>query len=105
MATFTRDNDGWTADATGSTLIPLCEGIVAYEAGDYDRTCDILWPLRNDLAPVGGSHTQRDLFRLVLEDAAEKAGRTEMARRLFSERLAAFPGDTEYMARYDALKD
>lgn len=105
MAAFARDNDGWTADATGSTLIPLCEGIVACEAGAYDRACDILWPLRNDLAPVGGSHTQRDLFRLILEDAAVKCGRKEMARRLFSERLAAFPDDEEYQARYDALTE
>ena len=103
MAAFAKDNRGWTAAATASTLIPLCEGIVAYEAGDYETACNILWPMRNDLAPVGGSHTQRDLFRQILEDAAVKGGRTEQAKALFSERLSQVPGDSEYQAKYDAL--
>ena len=103
MVAFAKDNDGWTAKATASTLIPLCDGIVAYEAGDYEAACDILWPMRNDLAPVGGSHTQRDLFRQILEDAAVKGNCTELARTLFSERLAQVPGDSMYQAKYVAL--
>ena len=103
MVAFAKDNDGWTAEATASTLIPLCDGIVAYESGDYKATCDILWPMRNDLAPVGGSHTQRDLFRQILEDAAVKGSCTELARTLFSERLAQVPGDATYQAKYVAL--
>ena len=104
MEEFSEASHNWTANATKSTLIPLCKGIVAYEAKEYAAACDILWPLRNDLAPVGGSHTQRDLFRQILEDAASKCDRTNISRHLLSERIQQRPNDVTYQSLYKALK-
>ena len=105
MTVFAARNDNWTAVATDSTLIPLCKGLIAYETCDYGLACDILWPIRNDLAPVGGSHTQRDLFRQILEDAALKAGRSAIAGFLLSERIAQCPNESRYQAQYQALTE
>jgi tetratricopeptide (TPR) repeat protein len=88
---FSRQGQGWTAEATRSTLIPLCEAMIAYEAGQHARACDLLWPMRNELSPIGGSLAQRDLFAQILIDAAVKGGRLGMARSLLSERVAKFP--------------
>lgn len=91
LAAFSREGAGWTAEATRSTLIPLCEAIIAYEAGDHARACDLLWPMRNELSPIGGSLAQRDLFAQILIDAAVRSGRLDLARNLLSERVAKFP--------------
>ena len=91
LGAFAHTGQGWTAEATRSTLIPLCEAMVAYEAGDHARAADLMWPMRNELSPIGGSLAQRDLFAQILIDAAVKAGRLDMARTLLSERVAKFP--------------
>ena len=54
-------------------LIPLCEGMIAYEAGDYDKATDLFWPMRNEISTIGGSHAQRDLFAQIMCDAAVAA--------------------------------
>lgn len=97
---FAREGEGWTAEATKSVLIPLCEAMILYENGDYGQACDILWPLRNELSPIGGSLAQRDLFAQLLIDAAVRAGRLGMARSLLSERVARFPGARRNWAEY-----
>lgn len=97
---FARDGEGWTAEATRSTLIPLCEAMIAYEAGEYGRACDILWPMRNELSPIGGSLAQRDLFSQLLIDAAVKGNRLGVARSLLSERVAKFPTARRNWAQY-----
>ncbi|MGI9415707.1 MAG: tetratricopeptide repeat protein [Hyphomicrobiales bacterium] len=100
MARFAAEGEGWRAEATASTLIPLCEGIVAYETGDYDAACDLLWPLRNELAPIGGSHAQRDLFAQLICDAAKKGGRLPVARSLLSERVMKRPSSKRNWQAY-----
>ena len=65
--------------------------MIAYEAGEHGKACDILWPIRNELSPIGGSHAQRDLFAQMLIDAAVQSGRLCMARSLLSERVARYP--------------
>ncbi len=92
LSAFARDGEGWTAASTKTILIPLCEGMIAYEEGAYTKACDILWPLRNELAPIGGSMAQRDLFAQILIDAAVRGERLGMARSLLSERVARYPG-------------
>jgi tetratricopeptide (TPR) repeat protein len=87
MADFAKQNEGWHAAATGNVLIPLCEGIIAYEQGHYDKACDLLWTLRNEIVCIGGSHAQRDLFAQIICDAAVRARNLPMARSLLSERV------------------
>ena len=87
MAAFSAQGEGWRAEATRDVLIPLCEGMIAYEAGDYDKAIDLIWPLRHDIMTIGGSHAQRDLFAQIMCDAAVRSSRKSVARSLLSERV------------------
>jgi tetratricopeptide (TPR) repeat protein len=89
MASFAAQESGWRADATRDILIPLCEGIIAHEAGDHDKAIDLIWPIRHDIVAIGGSHAQRDLFAQILCDAAAHSSRLAVARSLLSERVQA----------------
>ena len=66
----------------------LCEGMIAYEGGDYDKATDLLWPLRNEISTIGGSHAQRDLFAQIMCDAALHSSKLAVARSLLSERVS-----------------
>ena len=68
--------DSTVANATRAVGAPLVEAMAAHRKGEPDRGVDLIWPVRRDLAVVGGSHAQRDIFYQVLTDAALKAGRT-----------------------------
>ena len=87
MVDFATQGKGWGAEATGNVLVPLCEGMIAYEQGQYDKACDLLWAVRNDIVSIGGSHAQRDLFAQIICDAAVRAKRLPLARSLLSERV------------------
>ncbi len=87
MAEFSKVGDGWRAQATRDILIPLCEGMIAYEGGDYDKATDLFWPLRHDIVSIGGSHAQRDLFAQIMCDAAVHSSKRAVARSLLSERV------------------
>lgn len=87
MAAFAAAGHGWRAEATRDVLIPLCEGIIAYEGGDHDKATDLLWPRRHDIAAIGGSHAQRDLFAQIMCDAAVHSSRRHVARSLLCERV------------------
>jgi tetratricopeptide (TPR) repeat protein len=85
---FGKTPGNFAAGTMAGITVPLCEGIIASEAGDYARAVDIMMPIRNDLAPVGGSHAQRDLFHQMLLNAAFRSGRLELARSMLSERIS-----------------
>jgi tetratricopeptide (TPR) repeat protein len=87
MTAFAVQGRGWRAEATRDVLIPLCEGMIAYEAGDYDKAIDLLWPRRHDIVRIGGSHAQRDLFAQIMCDAAVHSSKRCVARSLLSERV------------------
>lgn len=71
--------------------VSLADGIAAYKASDYGRSVSCLAPIRYELAKIGGSHAQRDLFSMLLLDAAIRDGQTKLARALASERIHRFP--------------
>jgi tetratricopeptide (TPR) repeat protein len=87
MAEFAGQGQGWRAQVTRNILIPLCEGMIAYEQGNYERAGDMLWAVRNEIVSIGGSHAQRDLFAQIICDAAVRAQDLPLARSLLSERV------------------
>lgn len=89
MAQFAAGAQGWRADVTRDILIPLCEGIIAYEQGDYDKATELFLPLRHDIVHIGGSHAQRDLFAQIICEAARHGSTLAVARNLLSERVMA----------------
>jgi tetratricopeptide (TPR) repeat protein len=94
---------GTTAKVAAEVGADLCEGLLAYRAGDFGAAVERLAPLRARLRRIGGSHAQRDLFTQILVDAATRAGRREVARAVLAERTAARPGQRFYRTRFAAL--
>lgn len=70
----------------------LCEAMVAWRAGEHARVVERLAPARTQLVRLGGSHAQRDLFVLILLDAALRCGNRDLARSVLAERAKQRPG-------------
>ena len=75
--------------------------IIAYKQGEMGRAVDCLTPIRYELPAIGGSHAQRDLFAMMLLDAAIRDGREALARSLAAERLCRMPNNSWAHDAYD----
>jgi tetratricopeptide (TPR) repeat protein len=100
----------YTARATGTNAevskeygLPLIRALRAYRKGDYATTVAILAPLYKNLAPIGGSNAQRDLFVQTLGISAYKTGNIELAREIAAERRKLKAGSPRSWAPYPAL--
>jgi len=84
--------EGTVLPATNQEVLNLVglnvvEGLVAFKAGDYRRTIDLLYPKRDHWIRVGGSHAQRDVIMLTLLEACVRNGTDlPLAAKLLSER-------------------
>jgi tetratricopeptide (TPR) repeat protein len=79
------------AGLLGAVVLPLCEGIHAFAAGEYATTIAKIEPLRPRIVSLGGSRAQRDVFHDTLLEACFRAGDMDRAERLLVERLARRP--------------
>ncbi|WP_327690272.1 tetratricopeptide repeat protein [Streptomyces tubercidicus] len=94
-----QDRERWVAaEPRGSNRamtaeigLPVCRALIAYGQHDYGRAADLLLPVRHRLHRFGGSHAQRDAIQRTLVEAALRAGRSELARTLLSERIQLRP--------------
>ncbi|XP_078331761.1 tetratricopeptide repeat protein 38-like isoform X2 [Crassostrea virginica] len=71
--------------------VPLCDALVAYDAGDFATAVSLVNPLRYKIINIGGSHAQRDLFNQFLIHAAIQSPQKDhnrLARVLLTERKA-----------------
>nr|XP_022297287.1 tetratricopeptide repeat protein 38-like [Crassostrea virginica] len=71
--------------------VPLCDALVAYDAGDFATAVSLVNPLRYKIINIGGSHAQRDLFNQFLIHAAIQSPQKDhnrLARVLLMERKA-----------------
>jgi tetratricopeptide (TPR) repeat protein len=73
---------------TAAVGLPVCRSLVHFGAGRYDQVIADLLPIRTRVHEFGGSHAQRDAVERTLLEAAIRAGRTDLASALVSERLA-----------------
>ena len=94
---------GDNALITDAIGLPLAEAILAHRAGAYGRVVETLLPIRYEIHRIGGSHAQRDLFAMILLDAAIRSERPNVARMLTSERLVRMPGDAWTQGKAAAL--
>ena len=79
-------------DSTGRSMtsavgLPVCRSLVAFGRGDDTGFLDHYLPVRERLHQFGGSHAQRDAMERTAVTAAIRAGRSDLARALLSERL------------------
>ena len=76
---------------TADIGVPVCQAVVDFGRGEYDSVTDTLLPIRDRIAEFGGSHAQRDAVQRTLRVAAHRAGRSDLARALASERISVKP--------------
>jgi len=77
--------------APGRTAIELCRGIKAFADGDNDSAIRLLEPAISELARIGGSHAQRELWEDTLIVAQLRAGHGDKAAKRISARLERRP--------------
>ena len=77
--------------APGGCAIELCRGIRAFAEGDNDGAVRLLEPAISELARIGGSHAQRQLWEDTLIVAYLRAGHGDKAARRISARLDCRP--------------
>jgi hypothetical protein len=75
----------------GAVVPELCAGAAAFARGDYALAADELGAALPNLARVGGSHAQREVFEDTFIVAALRAGQYDKARARLSKRLARRP--------------
>lgn len=100
LGAYISNRSGTNRDISAQLAGPLQQAIAAFGAGDFDRTVDLLLPVRYDIRRIGGSHAQRDLFNQTLIAAALGAGRRKLARALLAERLALKPNSRRTQRAY-----
>ncbi|MBV9522297.1 MAG: tetratricopeptide repeat protein [Alphaproteobacteria bacterium] len=74
--------------------LPMAKALFAFSTGEAQRAAEIAVPLRQDLAGIGGSRAQRDVFERMLIDIMIAARRLDEARAMVKERLSARPGES-----------
>jgi hypothetical protein len=77
--------------APGRAAIDLCRGVKAFADGDDDQAIRLLEPAIPELARIGGSHAQRELWEDTLIVACLRAGRGDKAAQRISARLDRRP--------------
>uniref|UniRef100_A0A674KE98 Tetratricopeptide repeat protein 38 n=1 Tax=Terrapene triunguis TaxID=2587831 RepID=A0A674KE98_9SAUR len=84
--------------------LPLCQALVEFDNGNYDKTVELLYPIRYQLLQIGGSNAQRDVFNQLLIHAAlncKSKAHQNLARCLLTERDGLRPNSplTERLIR------
>lgn len=82
---------GSTARVNDAIGRALCEAMVAWRSKDPATVVRKLEPVLPQVWRIGGSHAQRDLFTLLLADAAQRSGNDSLARGLLGARARAIP--------------
>lgn len=79
--------DGTQAEICASVGLALAEGLRDVRSGSYDRAVERIGRVRYQLDQIGGSAAQRDVFHMILLDAAASGTNALRARSLFAERV------------------
>lgn len=71
--------------------VPLCSAMYEFRCGDAGVAKDTLLDLRGRIIEIGGSHAQRDVFELLMIEAAIKSGDLPTARHMLENRIRTSP--------------
>ncbi|XP_075937764.1 tetratricopeptide repeat protein 38 [Anarhichas minor] len=78
----------------GAIGVSICQAMMEYNQGNYNRSMELLYPLRYRMVEIGGSDAQRDVFNQLLIHAAMKSENKhhqKLGRCLLVERDAMKP--------------
>ncbi|KAM5172841.1 tetratricopeptide repeat protein 38 [Mantella aurantiaca] len=92
----------------GHLGLPLCQALVEFDNGNYNKVIELMYPVRYQILNIGGSDAQRDIFSQVLIRAAMKSeskSHQNLARCLLLERDVLRPNSplTERLMRKAAV--
>ncbi len=88
---YAGSHEDYASQTMLSVTLPLCEAVLAYGHGEYDRARAILSERRDDIIRNGASHAQRDVFVQAMIESALRGGETELARALLAARVEGKP--------------
>lgn len=77
----------------------VARGLLEFRDGAYAEALARLRPALNELARIGGSHAQRDVYWRLTVEAALRAGKTTVARELLEQRKVARGAEDGYTQR------
>lgn len=86
--------DNYQHQLAGALGLPMCQALLEYDQGNHARAVELLLPLRYRIQAIGGSDAQRDVFNILLIQAAMKSDEKhhhKLARSLLVEREALKP--------------
>ena len=99
---------GDQARSTADVGLPVCRATIALCQGRPGEAADILLPLRDHIARLGGSHAQRDVWAQMLCRALLDSDRFDDARALLRQRVATkvnSPISARWLAEVEAKLD
>lgn len=68
----------------------ICKAIIHFDAQEYSKVIELLWPIKYQIQCMGGSHAQRDMYPIMLLAAAKHCN-TKLYHSLVQERKAWKP--------------
>ncbi len=91
LRAFAAGGEGDAAGLAASLTVPIATALLEYGEGRHGEAASRLAALAGAMAPVGGSHAQRDIVFKIGIDAALRAERDDDARQLLALRAASRP--------------
>lgn len=79
--------DGTQAKICADVGLAIAQGLAFARAGQFAAAVQVMEPVRYTLNRIGGSSAQRDVFMIIMLDAAKASDDALKARALFAERL------------------
>ena len=86
MQDFAAKRTSHTAAVIKKVGVPIGQGLLAYEQGDYDTALDLMMTHRIFTPQLGASNAQRDLLALFVIDMAHRANASTLQAQLVQER-------------------
>jgi hypothetical protein len=75
----------------GRVALPAAQGLLAHAQGDFKRAVTLLAQALPQLAAIGGSHAQRDLFDQIYLDSLMRSNQWPAAQQIVQQRLRGHP--------------
>jgi len=88
---FASHDEVDAAHVIGSVGLAITRALYAYARGDHEQVVSLLSTVRRNMAPLGGSHAQQDIFSQLLLDSAIRANQVSVANALLAERTTLRP--------------
>ncbi len=105
VAHYAATASGANARISAQLGLPIIHALRAFHQGRFTEVVALLKPFYQNLAPIGGSNAQRDLFIQTLGIAAYQAGDTATVAEVAAERRRLKIGNPRAWARHTPRRE